>query len=47
MSKKEKYSKFQELLDEWVTRLSGQHFHGGKGPDAADFKVSKFVNKSQ
>jgi hypothetical protein len=45
LSPKEKYQRFQEVMDQFVSRIGeGNNFHGGeKGPDAVDFRVYSWL----
>jgi len=44
---KQKEAKLNEVIKEWVLRLQDNDFHGGKFPDAADFKMySLFSDKT-
>lgn len=36
---KDRFSIYHDVIDEWEERLSENKFHGGKQPDAADFKM--------
>ena len=43
-TQKEKFEKFQEVMDTFVSRMTGK-FHGGEGPDAVDFRVYSWINR--
>jgi hypothetical protein len=46
LSKKEKFARFQEVMDIFVSRMvEGNHFHGGQGPDAVDFRVYSWIQR--
>ena len=45
-SKKEKYTRFQEVMDTFISRMvDNSPFHGGKGPDAVDFRVYSWLHR--
>lgn len=41
---KQRYQIFHDVIDEWEKRLDKNNFHGGKEPDAADFKMYSLCN---
>ncbi len=43
LSKKDKFEKFHEVMDLFVSRMDKNTFHGGQGPDAVDFRVYSWI----
>jgi hypothetical protein len=44
--KKEKYERFQEVMDTFVARMVNEaQFHGGERPDAVDFRVYSWIHR--
>lgn len=41
---KDRFQIFHELIDEWEQMLSDNRYHGGKEPDAVDFKFYSLCN---
>ncbi len=45
LSKLEKVARLQALCDDYVKRMDGQEFHGGKIPDAVDFRLFSLLDR--